>query len=533
MTLLPAPIGGKRRADAVRIALCGVGMAITAGVAAFATRDLFAALHGAAGLPLLSLGSLAICGIAIAGLRMLSRIVAERLAQGFAISLRHALFAHLSRMSPSFISGQRTGAIGLRFVGDLSAARGWVGQGLPRALAAAVVLPGAAIAAYLLNPVLAVAMSIPLTVAVGAMAAFAGHLEPLHQSLRKERSRIASSMLERTAVAPELAMIGRTRRELRRLDRLGGDLRRLAIERSRSVALIRVLPEMATAIAGVSVFWAANRHGVAAPEVAGALALLAILSLPLRELAGVWDKRCAWVAARRRYLKLLSVEPTIGEREHASAVTITFDQVHHRNCKIDLTIAAGERVLLENAGRLASSEFLSLAAALVPPEQGHIRYAPASQPPRALLINRRTPILKGSLRRALTLGAERRPNDLAISAAAEQFGLGNLLERPGGLDATVAEAGRDLEALDRLRLFCCRALLTCPGLVLVDLADLPASRAAFDLIRSLSSMTQATLLIAGGDQHMSQMSERRLVFTDGRLIDSAGGNGLDAEFEAA
>jgi len=533
MNGLPAPLGERRLGDAALIVLCSVAMAATAGTAAFATRDLFASLQSDRPLAVLSLGQLAACGIVIPGLRMLSRIAAERLAQGFAMSLRRTLFAHLSCLPPSYINGQRTGSIGLRFVGDLSAARGWAGRGLPRALAAAIVLPGAAIAAYLLNPVLAAAMALPLSAAVIAMAASAGRLEPLHRRLRRERSRIASGMLERAAVAPELAMIGRTKRELQRLDRLGGELRGLAIRRVRSLATINALPEMASAIAGVSIFWTAGQYGVAGPETAGALALLAILSLPLRELAGVWDKRCAWIAARERYLELLSVAPSLGRRTQAKPVAIAFDRVRHRAWAIDLAVAAGDRVVIDDGGGGAAGELLNIAAALEPAEQGRVRFAPDDRPPRTLFINRRAPILKGSLRRALTLGAARRPDDREITCSAEFYGLSHMLQRSGGLDSSVGEAGRDLAALDRLRILCCRGELIRPALILIETADLPGDRSVAALIRGLAARTSATILIADNRRDIAQLNERRWVFADGCWVDAAGGNGLEVQFEAA
>ncbi len=99
MTSLPK-IFGERRLGPI---MAGAGLAVLqagcAGVAAFATRDVFAALSAAsAPAPVASLAVLGAMGCAIAGLRVGERCVAEWVGQSFAASLRSALFKKLTLM---------------------------------------------------------------------------------------------------------------------------------------------------------------------------------------------------------------------------------------------------------------------------------------------------------------------------------------------------------------------------------------------------------------------------------------------------
>ena len=64
--------------------------------------------------------------------------------------------------------------------------------------------------------------------------------------------------------------------------------------------------------------------------------------------------------------------------------------------------------------------------------------------PLIAYVGPRSPILQGSLRRALTLGVSPRPDDDTIHAMAARFGLGALIERLGGLGGRVGESGRTL-----------------------------------------------------------------------------------------
>lgn len=130
--------------------------AIAAAFAAVATRDVFSVFLEPTGLlPLRELLVLAGSGIVIALGRVGQATVAERLGQSFAGDLRERLFCHLSRMPRTAVQNQRRGGLSLRFVGDLSAIRGWAGDALPKAIAAGCVLPAACAAGFLLHPMLA------------------------------------------------------------------------------------------------------------------------------------------------------------------------------------------------------------------------------------------------------------------------------------------------------------------------------------------------------------------------------------------
>lgn len=161
-TGLPRPWAGGRARDAVLLSALGVGQAAALGVAAFATRDAFSALHGGSAPAAATLGLLALAGAAAAGCEVLSRRRGEALGQGYVRDLRAALYAHVAGMDRRSVAARRLGGLSLRFVGDLSAARHWFGRAVPRIVSAAMVLPAACLVLWHLSPALAVAAAGPL-----------------------------------------------------------------------------------------------------------------------------------------------------------------------------------------------------------------------------------------------------------------------------------------------------------------------------------------------------------------------------------
>jgi len=532
MSGVPSLLGGGRGVQIGAVALAGIAQAAATAAAAFATRDLFAALHAGGAAPLAALALLLAGGTVVALARVLERTVAEWLGHGYASALRHALYRHLSSASASAIARRRSGALGLRFVGDLAAARDWVGLGLTRLLSSLFVVPGAALALWVLNPALASAALPPLALSLLIMVAASPFVERLHRRLRARRARIAVSMMERVAVAAELDLMGRTPKELLRLRRDSDELRGRATARRLLGTTLRAIPEIGAAVAGAALIWQASRLGAPAADVAGMLAALAILVVPLRELGDVWDRRCAWHVAREKCGNVFAM-PTVRARRanggspsarppnEPGALSLALRGLScegpDRDRRIELSVGAGETVFLSGGSGAGKSTLLRTIAGLDAPRAGEVVHGDGTSVPTVVFVSPRSPILQGSLRRALTLGLAPRPDDERIARAARRFALATLLERPDGLDARVGEGGRTLSDGERLRLHLARAALARPQLLVLDLPDIadPRSRAA---VQRLLADVDATVLLGGDPEPLRALADHRLRLTDHGIV---------------
>jgi len=83
------------------------------------------------------------------------------------------------------------------------------------------------------------------------------------------------------------------------------------------------------------------------------------------------------------------------------------------------------------------------------------------------LVGPSSEMLQGSIRRALTFGCSDRPADDALEDLARQEGLGPMLDRLGGLNATVREGGRNLTLGERQKISLVRARLAGSRLILL------------------------------------------------------------------
>ncbi|MDJ0896089.1 MAG: ABC transporter ATP-binding protein [Alphaproteobacteria bacterium] len=554
MSVLP-PITGEGRGKSIAlVAVLALVQAAAAGVAAFATRDVFAAFSDkAVVLPVLALCLVALAGIAIALLRVAERVVAERVGQDYAASLRVTLFTHLTKVSAREISNRRIGGLVMRFVGDLTAVRNWVSLGIARCLSASIVLPVAGGVLFVLNPNLGAAAAVPIALGLAAMTLAGPRLGPAHRRLRARRARLAADMSERIPHAPELRLLGRTKTERTHLLRRTEKLIASALERARGAALLRAIPDAVSGLAAASVFLVALRSGAPSPEAAGALAAVGLMVQPMRDLAGVWDRHRAWLAARDKCEALLAV-PEL-ERPLLPAEQPLFDAPQPLCFRgvtsgilesIDIDAEAGQSIAIVGGNGAGKSTLLNLAAGLEQPSAGQVTLG--DRAPSALsaeerrrmiaLVGTRSPILAGSLRRALTMGTAKRPDDAAILAQSEAFGLNDVLTRLGGLDGKVAEAGRNLSAGEARRVLLTRAALSASRLMLLDEPDDALDADGPDLVEQLVQQVDATTLIITHNLALARRMDQ-LWFMDGGRILEAGppadllaGHGPTARFFA-
>lgn len=469
MSQLPPVTGDGRRNLLVAVVGVGLIQAAALGAAAIATRNLFAQLHTGEQLPSAAIAILAVAGVCAALARGIERTLAEWLGHSYAVSLRHELYHHLAKAEHETVSEKRLGALGLRFVGDLTAARNWVGLGITRLVSVIFIIPAALTALWILNSTLAKQSLVPLVTALIIACIAAVGVERLHRRLRSKRSTIAIDMIERVAVATELDSLGRTPSELKRLRRDGDELKLRATKRRAVVDAMTSVPAIGVALAGVFVVATAFDIGASGAEVAGMLAVLAILAVPMQELVGIWDRRCAWKIASAKIDRLLT-QPEVKRRTKwlKDFNAIHFERVQLRNINIDATFKSGDKILVESEPGAGKSSLFRLLADLEQPSSGQLRFDDTDSRPKTMYLNPSSPILRGSLRRAATMGITPRPSDRQIIATLEQLGLSSLLSDAAGLSSRIGESGRTLSDTERLRLLVARALLSRAPLLLLD-----------------------------------------------------------------
>ncbi|WP_372574282.1 ABC transporter transmembrane domain-containing protein [Ruegeria jejuensis] len=429
-----------------------------------------------------------------------SRREAERLGQSYSIALRRVLYEQIASLPKSRHEERRVGALSLRFVGDLSAARLWFGRGLPDVLTAGVVLPGAVAILFALDPSLARIGVLPVGGALVLMVAVAWTLERRHQYLRRRRANIAITMIERIAIAPELDLMGRTNKELRALDKRGTSLKQDAVSRRSRATGLQAIVQVGVALSGLAILWTASRSGTAPATVAASLSVLALVAMPLQDLGAAWDKFCAWRVAREKAHRLLR-EPSV-QRQAKSGKVPTSVTVRGRigNEPLQFTAEAGSLTTLKanNAIQLAR-----LIAGLDRIENMELLFNGQTKRPHVYYIGDDHVGLQGSLRRSATLSTRKRPKNARVAEVLSAFGLADLLRAPDGLNQRLSENGKGLTPAQSLRLDMARSVLGHADVIVISSLRWSVDPDRKVLLDTLRRLTPATVILVEADEHLS------------------------------
>lgn len=505
---MPGLFENGRHYGLIKVTLLTLIQGAAAGSAAFATRGLFEALHQGEPLPFPLIVVLIGSGLVIYGARVAARLTGERLGQEYALAIRLALLEHAAGMPASAVAGRRSGFMSLRFVGDMTAFRNWLGRGLPQLIAGSVMIPSACLVLWLLNPAFAF-VTIPIfALALGMIAAVGPRLKKLNRRLRTRRARIAADMAERMPLAPELDRMGRRPTELHLLKKRTKRMISAGLDRLFYTEMLKALPDAIGGFAAVAILIAGSSAGASTGAIAGALAALGLVLLPMRDLAVVWNSRAAYLAAREKCVTALGRSQ---RGLYAGAVRVRLPGGPASLSVSDLGLAADEKISLDlpagachtlTCSPIAAEHLFSTLCGLERVTPGQIRLSGicltnlsrASLRRGVLWLSTQPAVLKGTLRRNLALGLTKRSSDRLLERAARMAGLKAIVEK-SGLDGNISEGARGFSAAERAALSLARIFLCKPKLLLLDGAVWHLPEMAQQALCAHIRKTDATLLL--------------------------------------
>ncbi|MDX1962902.1 MAG: ATP-binding cassette domain-containing protein [Pirellulales bacterium] len=188
---------------------------------------------------------------------------------------------------------------------------------------------------------------------------------------------------------------------------------------------------------------------------------------------------------------------------------------------LDLTISAGERIVLVGPSGGGKSVMLDLLYGLRTPQSGHVaiggldyRGLPTDLLRSVVVLVRDIEVFERTIAENIHLGRA----DISASElqrALEQVGLlDDVLDLPQGLDTVVATNGQPLTGNQLRKLMLARALVQQPSVLLVDgtLDTLPDDEAEAILLRLCASERGRTLVLVTGRASLARLCQRQLQF---------------------
>lgn len=440
----------------------------------------------------------------------LQRRLTDGLGLAFVHGLRIRLFKHALRAAPGPTTEGKRANLLLPFVGDLTAIRLWVGDGIAR------LMMGCAITVLLIayiavsHPLLASLLA--ATVAALAVCAriIHGPLDRVTREVRRRRGGLSSFVAGRLEAATTIVSMGRTHSEAAKLERRSRNLTSVSLKRSWLVGALRGLSQSSGAIMLVlmlTVMGAGVGRGEVTPgEVIGLVSLTGVMGHALHDVGRSFELFVPGRVAFQRIDRLLALRPRAKRRKRRNrekdvGLVLSKIKTPALTKPCDLSAKPGDIVLLDGPSGSGKSALMAVLGRLQTPSRGNVWLNGCALSAMSETVKQRqiglashaVPLLPGSVGMNLKY---RHPSTSTeeIDRLIAELGMGgmNLTHERRLNDPRATLSSGEYSALLVLR-----AMLGCPPLLLLDSLDgsLPDS-VAKPLAAKLSAYPGVVILTA-------------------------------------
>jgi ATP-binding cassette subfamily B protein len=466
--------------------------------------------------------------------------------QAIVHDLRTAVHRHLISLRDSYFQKHPAGRLLTRCTNDVEGIGEMFAAGFLTLFGDLALLLGICVALVLLNWKLALFTLAAMPILLGVSQWFQLNLRRTYRELRRRVAVINAYLQERISGIRVIQLFTRERRSMEEFDARNDEL---MAENFRSIrldaALFAFVDGMGHLVTAGLVWWAAG------PIVEGSLtfgALVAFLDYvsrffqPIRDLSQKVAVLQSGLASSERVFDLLdeteqvpqSATPRLPELG-PSGGSIQFEGVRFSYVAdepvlrgLNLTIRPGEKLALLGVTGAGKSTALRLINRRYDVDSGSLcvdginvlDWPVDALRRRVGVVLQDVFLFCGSVRENVALG-DTEISDEALWAALHQVGVDKVVERLGGLDATIGERGIRLSAGERQLLAFARVLVYDPAILLLDEATSNVDTFAEERIQRAieTTMEGRTTVVVAHRLSTIQQVDRVAVLRDGELAE--------------
>ena len=488
---------GRGRQMAILLAVALAQLAATILVARGVHLAVDAAWASAWAIPVIAV--LAVCAYL---LEAVQRRLCEGLGQAYVTDVRDALFGHLLRVDGDILQRRRHGAMLQSFVGDLTALRQWVSEGIMRG---AIALLGiAALLAWMATrgPVMASLHFALIALAIISGVLLLRPLDRVVREVRRARGRVAGFASERLAAAATIQVSGRVSSEQRRLRNRAEKFNAFVVRRAWLTGFLRGIAPLTVTLMMLAT--ATFSQGQTAGSLAGQFVVIGLLGVALRDLARAGQLLIPGRVSRERLKSMLNL-PTLPSKLDRNPGPTGEHELVLDNLRllpgsepINATATAGQIILVDGEPDHRRTLFRVLAGQSVP-HKGDVSLGLRSLSARPAKHRRHIvgyyspdlPLLRASDGYNIRYRAPHGSRD-AARALAERLGI------------DVAARGQSA-----VRVKLARALLGTPMLLLLELSDPEIGPEDFKLLAKELRAYPGIVLLATDHASLRTLATRR------------------------
>ncbi len=406
--------------------------------------------------------------------------------------LRNQTYQHLQRLSLSFYKRKRTGEIMSRVVTDVNVLQEIVVESVAKMILNLLIIAGVLGFLFYIHWKLSLCVLAVVPLLALMVRRFGSRIKKFSTAVQVKIADI-SSLLQETITGIEVVKSFATEEEeVRKFQQENIRNFRLAMKRTRVVALLSPLVEILTTIGLSAILWYGAREVITGRLTTGKLiAFLGYVSLvthPLNQLGKTYSLYQRALASAERIFEILDTEPEIKELPGALKLPLIEGYIRFENVSfgynskelilenISLEIIPGESVALVGPSGVGKSTLVSLIPRFYDSTSGIVtvdgydvkKVKVASLRQQISIVPQETILFNGTIGDNIAYG---RPEatDEEIAEAAKRSNADRFIESLSqGYDTEVGERGVKISGGERQRIAIARAILRNPRILILD-----------------------------------------------------------------
>jgi ABC-type multidrug transport system fused ATPase/permease subunit len=467
------------------------------------------------------------------------KLAGERIAH----DLRVQMYAHLQRLSLAFHDRRQKGDLVARLTEDANAVGTLFSESIGTMAQAVLVLVGMAIVAFLIDPVLGLAM-FSIAPVLGVVTVHYRRL--VKQTARKQRKRegeLASLAAESLSAMRVVKAFGSESYEEERVTKQSAERRRFGMLAAGYEARFSGAVDVLGAVAIATVLVIGTLRVAAGVISVGDLVVIAQYARrmyrPLSDLAKQSTKAARSMARAERVAEILSADEVLEDRPGAYAGGRASGAVELRDVSfayepgrpvlehISLDVPAGSRVAFVGASGAGKSTIGALVARFYDPHEGAVVIDGRDARDCSLdwlrdqvgLLLQDTVLFNGTVAENIAYGTDASREQI-IRAATRADADGFIGALPGGYDSPLGPQGVGLSGGQRQRMGIARVLLRDPPILLLDepTTGLDAASEAQVMEGLAGLMRDRTTVLITHSITLARTADRVVVLDGGRIV---------------